>query len=74
MIDEIIKKKIGTPKGAKILDIRSRQMFQLKKWYKAEGVKAIISNKRGCPTNHRFKRGIKEVVAGLIEDNYGSSG
>ena len=38
--------------------------------YKDNGVKGLISKKRGAPGNHKLERVLKELAIGLIEDNY----
>jgi transposase len=52
------------------LDLSTRQVRRLFKAYKKHGAIALVSKKRGRPSNHQFPRGVKELALAIIQEKY----
>jgi predicted XRE-type DNA-binding protein len=66
-----VKQKILTQQqAAEILHISPRHVRRLFQGYKITGAQALISKKRGKPSNHQLPSGIKELVPALIKEHY----
>jgi transposase len=64
------QKMITQQQAADILNISSRQVRRLLKEYKRVGARALLSRKRGKPSNHQLSEGIKGLVLAIIQEKY----
>jgi hypothetical protein len=74
IIKKVREKSHKQSEAADILNVSERQIRRMVRQYKDNGVKGLISKKRGTPGNHTLSGGLKELAIGLIEDNYGDFG
>lgn len=56
--------------AANILGVSCRQVRRLFKEYRKAGPQALISKKRGKPSNHRLSPGLKDLGLALIREHY----
>lgn len=64
------QKVISQTQAADILGITTRHARRLFSKYKEQGALALISKKRGKPSNHQLRRGLKDLVLALIKEHY----
>ncbi len=70
-----VKEKVLTQQGAAdLLGLSCRQVRRLFKAYKKQGALALISKKRGKPSNHQLPPAAKELALALIQENYADFG
>ena len=66
VIERLCKKQIKTNYAAKVLEISVRQVLRLKKQFKRDGVKGLISKKVGAPSNNKISQEKKELVLNFL--------
>lgn len=64
------QKTISQIQAADILCVSARQVRRLFRAYKELGTQALISKKRGRPSNHQLPQGVKEWALALIQEHY----
>lgn len=74
IIKKVLEKSLNQSEAANILNVSNRQIRRMVRQYKDNGVKGLISKKRGSLSNHKLPAGLKELAIGLIEDNYSDFG
>ena len=62
--------RLTTPAAAELLGLERRQVQRLAKAYQDQGATALISKKRGRPSNRQAPTGLKEQVLELIRTKY----
>jgi len=62
--------RLTTPAAAELLGLERRQVQRLAKAYQEQGATALISKKRGQPSNRQAPTGLKEQVLELIRTKY----
>jgi DNA-binding Lrp family transcriptional regulator len=60
--------------GAEALGITERQVRRLLRGYEAQGAVALISKRRGKPSNRRLASGLREYAIALISERYADFG
>lgn len=70
IIKRVVDKMIKQTEAARVLCLSYRQTQRLVQTYLKEGVKGLISKKRGKASNHRFSKKIKTNARELIESIY----
>src|SRR5580692_1822021 len=63
-------KALTQQEAADDLGITTRQVRRLFKVYKKHGAIALVSKKRGRPSNHQLLGGVKELVLAIIQEKY----
>jgi hypothetical protein len=70
-----LKQRVITQlQASEILGLSVRQIRRLFKAYSVKGPQALISQKRGQPSNHQTPEGIKEWAKTLIQEHYNDFG
>ncbi len=64
------QKNLCQRKAAEVLGISIRQVRRLFREYKKHGTRALISKKRGKPSNHQLPAAVKELALALIQQDY----
>ena len=67
---KVKQKTLTQIQAANILGLSSRQIRRLFREYKQRGAIALVSKKRGRPSNHLLAKSLKELALGLIKENY----
>jgi transposase len=70
ILSKLKQKAISQLQAAEILGISNRQVRRLYREYKKMGARALISRKRGKPSNHQLPRGLVEWSLALIREHY----
>ena len=70
VLSKLKQRTLSQTQAADTLGISTRQIKRLFRAYKKLGAKALISKKRGKPSNHRLPRGQKEWALALIREHY----
>ena len=70
VLEQVRKKQLKQRQAAEMLSISDRQVRNLLATVKAEGVKGLISKKRGRPSNNQKPRELKENVLSLVQSKY----
>jgi transposase len=70
IIQKLIDKRLLELEAAEQLGISVRQVRRLKKAYKTDGAKALISKKRNKPSNRKYPDAVKELALAHIRENY----
>ncbi len=63
-------KTLTQQQAAEDLGLSTRQIGRLFKEYKKHGAIALVSKKRGLPSNHQLLSGVKELVLAIIQEKY----
>lgn len=74
VVKQVIQKQIKQKDGAKLLRVSDRQMRRLLRSYQENGVKGLISKKRGRLGNHHHRPSKKEKTKKLIGELYSDFG
>lgn len=63
-------KTLTQQQAADDLGLTPRQIRRLFKEYRKRGAIALVSKKRGLPSNHQLLSGVKELVLAIIQEKY----
>lgn len=67
---KLIDKELTQKKAAEILDISDRQVRNILKSFKSNGIHSLISKKRGMPSNRKKEPSFKKMILALIRERY----
>jgi hypothetical protein len=70
VLRDVAAEQISACEAAHLLRITRRQVFRLLKAYRALGPAALVSKKRGKPSNRSYPPIMRSEVLGLIKANY----
>ena len=70
LISQVIQKKLSQMKAAELLGITDRHFRRLIKAYKKEGPSALISKRRGKPSNNKTSEKISSKVIKILKGRY----
>lgn len=70
----VVERRLSQEKAATLLGVSTRQLRRLLRAYQAQGASALVSKRRGKPSNRRFDHGFKERVLGLVRERYADFG
>ena len=70
LITQVIQKKLSQMKASELLGISDRHFRRLLKAYKNEGLTALISRRRGKPSNNRIPEEICSKVIKILKGRY----
>ncbi len=70
IIQKLIDKRLLELEASDQLGLSVRQVRRLKKAYKTDGAKGLISKKRNKPSNRKFPDAVKELALAYIRENY----
>lgn len=74
VVQRAIDRRTTVTDAAKQLGITRRQMSRLISAFKSSGAEALISKRRGKPSNRAFDEVFKAKVLALVRENYGDFG
>jgi transposase len=69
-IQRVCRKSLTQAQAAELLNLSLRQVKRLFKAYQAAGVSALISKRRGLPSNHRLPAEVISTARELLRTNY----
>ena len=64
------EKRLTRVKAGELLGLSARQARRLSKQFERLGPSALVSRKRGGPSNHRLPIGVKEKAIALVRERY----
>lgn len=70
LLSQVLTKKLTQVQAAKLVGLSDRQLRNLLKDYKRYGPEALVSKKRGKPSNRRLEPPFKENVMQLVRSRY----
>ena len=53
-----------------VLDLRRRQVFRLLAAFRAQGATALVSRRRGRPSNNRLPVAVRDLTMTLVREHY----
>lgn len=74
ILRDLASGRLTTPAAAQLLGLERRQVQRLAKAYQQQGATALISKKRGQPSNRRMPSDIKTQALDLIRERYSGFG
>src|SRR4051794_17151773 len=66
--------RITVNEAAQLTRLTRRHVFRLAKAYRERGPSALVSTRRGQPSNHRYPAALRTEALGLITANYADFG
>ena len=70
VVRRVIDGVISQRHAAELLGVSERQMRRLQRGYESAGASALISKKRGRPSNRRFDSAVKQAVVDELRTRY----
>ncbi|PIQ43277.1 MAG: transposase [Gammaproteobacteria bacterium CG11_big_fil_rev_8_21_14_0_20_46_22] len=70
VLEKVIQKQMKQAAAAEILGLSIRQIKRLKQAYKRDGAVALLSKRRGKPSNHQLDKALKQQAIDLIQAHY----
>ena len=74
VIERCLEEKLLRAKAAEILNISIRHVKRLLSSYRKHNTEALVSKRRGKPSNNRIPAAVKQLAIKLIIDNYADFG
>lgn len=74
VLKDLLAERIRPSEAAQLMGVTRRQVFRLLKAYRAGGPVALISKKRGKPSNRAYPAVVRTEAMALIKANYGDFG
>jgi hypothetical protein len=74
VLRDVLAERITVREAAQLMRVTPRQIFRLIRAYHAGGPAALISKKRGKPSNRSYPAVVRTEAVGLIKANYADFG
>ena len=74
VIQQIEAKRLTQRTAAQQLGLSTRQLRRLQAAYRRHGAQALVSKRRGQPSNHRLSESFRQTILSLIQANYADFG
>jgi hypothetical protein len=74
VLRDVMAERITVSEAAQLMRITRRQVFRLLKAYRADGPKALVSTRRGKPSNRCYPAAVRTEALALIKANYADFG
>src|SRR3954454_8391451 len=74
ILRDVVAERITVREAAQLLRITRRQVFRLLKAYQTGGPAALVSRRRGRPSNRSYPAALRSEVLALITANYADFG
>ena len=68
IFDKILEKKLKLSKAAKLLGVSVRQIKRIKRRFKVEGNRGLVSRKVGAPSNNQISQKQKDLILEFFKD------
>src|SRR5688500_2528730 len=69
-LQRIVERRLTCTAAAKLLGLSRRQVHRLVTAYRAHGAAALVSKRRGQPSNRRYPAELRHKVLGLVRERY----
>lgn len=70
MIEDVIDRRLSGTQAARRLGITARHLYRLVKRYKTSGAEALLSERRGKPSNRSYPDELRSHVLAVIREHY----
>jgi hypothetical protein len=70
VLRDLAEQRIGVSEAATLMGLGRRQVFRLAKAYRQRGPAALVSQRRGKPSNRSYPAALRTEVIGLIRERY----
>src|SRR5258705_4301135 len=70
VLQDLATSRIKTAEAATLMGLGRRQVFRLAKAYAQRGPAALVSRKRGRPSNHAYPADLRDAAIGIIRERY----
>src|SRR6267154_2363517 len=74
VLQDLATSRIKITEAARLMGLGRRQVFRLAKAYAQRGPAALVSRKRGRPSNHAYPADLRDAAIGLIRERYPEGG
>src|SRR5215217_9325834 len=74
VLRDVMAERITVHEAAQLMRLTRRQVFRLLKAYRAHGPKALVSTRRGKPSNRCYPAAVRTEALALIKANYADFG
>src|SRR5208283_1425429 len=74
VLRDVIGERISAREAAQLMRVTPRQVFRLLKVYRADGPSALLSKRRGKPSNRSYPSIVRSEALALIKANYADFG
>ena len=74
VLRDLDAKRITANEAVQLMHLSRRQVFRLVRRYRQQGPAALVSRRRGRPSNRRYPAVVRTEVLALIEANYADFG
>src|SRR6202048_3390241 len=70
VLQDLAASRIKVAEAATLMRLGRRQGFRLAKAYAQRGPEALVSRKRGRPSNHAYPADLRDAAVGIIRERY----
>ena len=70
VLQDLAASRIKITEAATLMGLGRRQVFRLAKAYARRGPAALVSRKRGRPSNHAYPADLRDAAIGIIRERY----
>src|SRR5918997_4486125 len=70
VLRDLDAKRITTSEAAQLMQLTRRQVFRLVRRYRRDGPAALVSSRRGRPSNRSYPAVVRTEALALIKANY----
>ncbi len=70
VIERVIEKRLTQREAARMLGLTSRQVRRLRRAYKQDGARALVSKHRGRPSNRRLASELRREALATVRGQY----
>src|SRR6202795_3684361 len=70
VLQDLAANRIKATEAATLMNLGRRQVFRLAKAYAQRGPEALVSRKRGRPSNHAYPADLRDAAIGIIRAHY----
>src|SRR5271165_5480454 len=74
VLRDVIAERISAREAAQLMRVTPRQVFRMLKVYRADGPSALLSKRRGKPSNRSYPSVVRTEALALIKANYADFG
>ena len=70
VLQDLAASRIKVTEAATLMGLGRRHVFRLAKAYVRRGPAALVSRKRGRPSNHAYPADLRDAAIGIIRERY----
>jgi len=74
VLRDLAEDRIGVSEAATLMRLGRRQVFRLATAFRQFGPRALVSGRRGKPSNRSYPAALRTEVIGLIRERYADFG